>query len=134
MLNRIATKAFSTTAQRALQFLEPINVTDLVSANGSDGERWLQSVEVGCERIEKADPRITSAKIQGALAHMSSKDKSDPHKVVTIAILTVKGNRVGTAHFHLDGSFKFFPSRYGKDGGFAENLRNAGITVEEGGQ
>ncbi|KAK2765390.1 hypothetical protein FQN54_008236 [Arachnomyces sp. PD_36] len=133
MINHMATKAFSTSAQRAIKFLDPTKVTDLVHANGPDGTQWTESVKHGCDKMELADGRITSAKIQGALAHISSKDRTDPMKVITVAILTATGNRVGSAHFHIDGSFKFFPSRYGRDGGYAENLRKAGITVEEAG-
>ncbi|KAL7354031.1 hypothetical protein ACKS0A_05034 [Histoplasma ohiense] len=49
-----------------------------------------------------------------------------------VVLLTSTGTSVGSVHFHLDGPFKFFPSRAGKLGGFAYNLQKAGLVVEEG--
>ncbi|EDN09781.1 hypothetical protein I7I51_02200 [Histoplasma capsulatum] len=107
-MNRVAARGFHATAQRVLQYSGSVNLGDVISTN-ADGTEW------------------------GARAHRSSKDRNDSKDVITVALLTATGTRVGSAHFHLDGSFKFFPSRAGKLGGFADNLQKAGLVVEEGG-
>ncbi|EQL29134.1 hypothetical protein BDBG_03990 [Blastomyces gilchristii SLH14081] len=131
-MNRVAARGLHATAQRVLQYSGSVNLGDVISTN-ADGAEWSDSVDSGCNMIEKADPRIKQAHIQGARAHRSSKDRNDSKDVITVALLTATGTRVGSAHFHLDGSFKFFPSRAGKLGGFADNLQKAGLVVEEGG-
>ncbi|PWY95975.1 hypothetical protein BO94DRAFT_620324 [Aspergillus sclerotioniger CBS 115572] len=67
--------------------------------------------QIGAELMQ--NPRIVAADIQGAKAHISSKDTSDPEEVITVGLQTQGGLRVGTLHIHLSGSFKFFASRAG---------------------
>ncbi|EGC48789.1 conserved hypothetical protein [Histoplasma capsulatum var. duboisii H88] len=112
-MNRVATRGFHATAQRVLQYSGSVNLGDVILTN-ADGAEWSDSVD------------------RGARAHRSSKDRNDSKDVITVVLLTSTGTRVGSAHFHLDGSFKFFPSRAGKLGGFADNLKKAGLVVEEG--
>ncbi|KAK2810199.1 hypothetical protein FQN50_003169 [Emmonsiellopsis sp. PD_5] len=63
----------------------------------------------------------------GSYAHLSSKDRSDKQKVITVGLQTHAGTRVGSLHVHIDGTFKFFPSRAGKDGGYGANIAAAAI-------
>lgn len=46
---------------------------------------------------------------------------------VTLGLLTAAGTRIGSVHIHLDGTFKFFASRAGRQGGYAANIVKAGI-------
>lgn len=46
--------------------------------------------------------------------------------MVTAGVHTVN-TRVGTLHVHGDGTFKFFPSRDGRNGKFDVNIREAQI-------
>lgn len=70
---------------------------------------------------------IINVSFTGGRAHQSHKDPSDKQDVVTVGLLTTKGTSVGSIHVHLDGTWKYFPSRLGKQNGFAENIRKAGI-------
>ena len=45
---------------------------------------------------------------------MSSKDKTDNQKVVTVGYYTQKGTRYCSIHAHEDGTWKEFFSRAGK--------------------
>lgn len=44
-----------------------------------------------------------------------------------MGLQTDSGTRVGSIHVHLDGTWKFFASRAGKEGGFAANIHKANI-------
>ncbi|PGH07919.1 hypothetical protein AJ79_06127 [Helicocarpus griseus UAMH5409] len=77
--------------------------------------------------VEKADPRIKAANIQGSRAHPSSKDRDDKQDSITVGLETHSGTRIGSLHIHLDGTFKFFPSRAGRQGGYDANIVRAGI-------
>lgn len=61
------------------------------------------------------------------MAHLSSKDRNDPNDVITMGVQTQSGTRVGTVHVHVDGTWKFFASRIGRDGGYAANIQKANI-------
>lgn len=61
------------------------------------------------------------------MAHISSKDKDDPKEVITVGLQTKSGTRVGSVHLHVDGTWKFFPSRAGREGGYAANIQKANL-------
>ncbi|QSS54389.1 hypothetical protein I7I53_01916 [Histoplasma capsulatum var. duboisii H88] len=63
-MNRVATRGFHATAQRVLQYSGSVNLGDVILTN-ADGAEWSDSVDSGCNMIEKADPRIKQAQIQG---------------------------------------------------------------------
>ncbi|EFR04872.1 hypothetical protein MGYG_07875 [Nannizzia gypsea CBS 118893] len=96
-------------------------------SNGTDGGQWSAVTDSVCNEIEKADPRIVAANIQGSRAHVSSKDRSDNQNVITVGLETHTGTRIGSLHVHLDGTFKFFPSSAGKEGGYGSKIASAGI-------
>ncbi|KAE8139208.1 hypothetical protein BDV38DRAFT_281373 [Aspergillus pseudotamarii] len=100
---------------------------ELVASNGSDGPTWSQATDTVCNAVERADPRVTVADIQGSRAHESSKDRDDKEKVITVGLQTNSGTRIGSLHVHLDGTFKFFASRAGREGGYAEKIAQANI-------
>lgn len=64
---------------------------------------------------------------RGSVAHRSSKDKNDQQKVLTLGLKTNNGTQVGSVHVHMDGSFKLFPNRAGREGGYAANIVKANI-------
>ncbi|GKZ23614.1 hypothetical protein AbraIFM66951_009889 [Aspergillus brasiliensis] len=125
-MSRNIIRSFQTSSAAAIQHIGA-ELSQLRSLNGPDGERWSVSTRTVCEAVERADPRITVADIQGAKAHLSSKDRSDPEQVITVGLKTQGGVRVGTLHVHLSGSFKFFPSRAGREGGYDHNIAQANI-------
>lgn len=47
--------------------------------------------------------------------------------MISLSVETKLGTRVGGVHVHLDGTFKFFPSREGKQGGYWANIKKAKI-------
>lgn len=61
------------------------------------------------------------------MAHKSSKDKDDTQDVITVGLQTKSGTRIGAVHIHLDGSWKFFASRAGREGGYAANIQKANL-------
>lgn len=61
------------------------------------------------------------------MAHMSSKDKDDPKEVITVGLQTNSGTRVGSVHLHVDGTWKFFASRAGREGGYAAKIQKANL-------
>jgi hypothetical protein len=67
---------------------------------------------------------------------MSSRDKSDRRLVITAGLQTNAGTRIGTLHIHLNGIFKFFASRFGKENGYQAIIAQAKIpgytAAEEG--
>ena len=44
-----------------------------------------------------------------------------------MGLKTDTGLRVGTLHIHLNGTFKFFASRAGKEGGYGAKIAQANI-------
>ncbi|RAL00800.1 uncharacterized protein BO80DRAFT_425211 [Aspergillus ibericus CBS 121593] len=125
-MSRNVVRAFQTSTAAAIQYIGA-DMMQITSINGPNGARWLQSTRNICDAVERADPRIVFADIQGAKAHISSKDRTDLEEVITVGLQTQGGLRVGTLHVHLNGSFKFFPSRAGREGGFGTRLAQANI-------
>ncbi|GLA41061.1 hypothetical protein AnigIFM63309_008905 [Aspergillus niger] len=125
-MSRNIIRSFQTSTAAAIQHIGA-ELSQVSSLNGPDGERWTDSTRNVCEAVERADPRIAVADIQGAKAHVSSKDRSDPEQVITVGLKTQGGVRVGTLHVHLGGSFKFFPSRAGREGGYDHKIAQANI-------
>ncbi|KAK2752872.1 hypothetical protein FQN54_008025 [Arachnomyces sp. PD_36] len=125
-MSRNITRGFQSTARTLIQFAGA-GLQDIAVSNGPAGNIWEGMTKRVCDAIEKADPRIKVANVQGALAHRSSKDRNDKQDVITVGLTTSAGTRVGSVHVHLDGSFKFFPSRAGRDGGYDKNILRASI-------
>lgn len=74
---------------------------------------------------------------RGSKAHFSSKDRDDKQEVITVGLQTNAGTRIGSLHVHLSGTFKFFPSRAGREGGYYKNIAQANIPghiPEDGGE
>ncbi|OJD10174.1 hypothetical protein AJ78_08704 [Emergomyces pasteurianus Ep9510] len=127
-MNSFGARAFGTSAYRSMT-LRGSGFEAMLHQNGPDGGHWQLMVKRITDDIEKADPRIKVADIQGARAHKSSNDPKDPFPVITIGLLTTENSkdRIGSIHVHFDGTFKFFPSRKGDLGKYLEQIRKAGI-------
>ncbi|QSS49782.1 hypothetical protein I7I53_10231 [Histoplasma capsulatum var. duboisii H88] len=110
-MNAFGARAFCTSAYRSIT-LRGSGFEAMLHQNGPDGGHWQSMVKQITEDIEKADPRIKVADIQGGRAHKSSNDPKDPFPVITIGLLTTENSkdRIGSIHVHFDGTFKFFPS------------------------
>ncbi|KAI3015120.1 Transcription factor S-II (TFIIS), central domain family protein [Aspergillus niger] len=126
-MSRAFVRGIQTTTRTLMQFAGGVRPSDLISQNGGHGPEWEMAARIVTQAIEKADPRISVTNIQGARAHFSSKDRADKQMVITIGLSTASGTRVGSVHVHMDGSFKFFPSRIGKEGGYDANISRARI-------
>ncbi|OOF97572.1 hypothetical protein ASPCADRAFT_129252 [Aspergillus carbonarius ITEM 5010] len=125
-MSRNVIRAFQTSSAAAIQQIGA-ELALVGNINGPNGARWLESTRNVCDAVERADPRIVTADIQGAKAHISSKDKSDLEEVITVGLQTRGGLRIGTLHVHLNGSFKFFASRAGREGGYGTTIAQANI-------
>ncbi|GIK07237.1 hypothetical protein Aspvir_002895 [Aspergillus viridinutans] len=125
-MSRNITRGFQSASKTLIRYAGA-SLEDLVASNGADGPEWSGSTNSICNAIEKADARITVADIQGSKAHPSSKDREDKQQVITVGLHTNAGTRIGSLHVHQDGTFKFFPSRAGRQGGYADNIARANI-------
>ncbi|KAL1979091.1 hypothetical protein VTN96DRAFT_7026 [Rasamsonia emersonii] len=126
-MSRTFARGLQTTSRALVQFTGTVSPNDILASNGPAGGAWEAATKKVCDAIEKADPRISMANIQGARAHLSSKDRSDRQLVITVGLATNSGTRVGSVHVHVDGTFKFFPSRAGREGGYEDNILRANI-------
>ncbi|GKZ93600.1 hypothetical protein AnigIFM59636_006675 [Aspergillus niger] len=115
-MSRAFVRGIQTTTRTLMQFAGGVRPSDLISQNGGHGPEWEMAARIVTQAIEKADPRISVANIQ-----------ADKQMVITIGLSTASGTRVGSVHVHMDGSFKFFPSRIGKEGGYDANISRARI-------
>ncbi|GKZ65069.1 hypothetical protein AnigIFM60653_007566 [Aspergillus niger] len=115
-MSRAFLRGLQTTTRTLMQFAGGVRPSDLISQNGGNGPEWEMAARIVTQAIEKADPRISVANIQ-----------ADKQMVITIGLSTASGTRVGSVHVHMDGSFKFFPSRIGKEGGYDANISRARI-------
>ncbi|KNG86283.1 hypothetical protein ANOM_005939 [Aspergillus nomiae NRRL 13137] len=77
-MSRNFVRGLQTTTKMLIQFVGGVSPDDILVSNGLTGPAWERSARRVTDAIEKADPRIIIAIIQGARAHFSSKDKSDP--------------------------------------------------------
>ncbi|EHA19765.1 hypothetical protein ASPNIDRAFT_39193 [Aspergillus niger ATCC 1015] len=115
-MSRAFVRGIQTTTRTLMQFAGGVRPSDLISQNGGHGPEWEMAARIVTQAIEKADPRISVTNIQ-----------ADKQMVITIGLSTASGTRVGSVHVHMDGSFKFFPSRIGKEGGYDANISRARI-------
>ncbi|GAB1196236.1 hypothetical protein APSETT444_005504 [Aspergillus pseudonomiae] len=105
-----------------IQFVDGVSPDDILVSNGLTGPAWERSARRVTDAIEKA-------LLRGARAHFSSKDKSDHEMVITIGLATTAGMQIGSVHVHVNGTFKFFPSLAGRQGGYDANIARAQIEV-----
>ncbi|KAM5463192.1 hypothetical protein MauCBS54593_007602 [Microsporum audouinii] len=109
---------FSSTASRKLlKLLGKVTLEDVKKVNGADGINWVSSVGVVRDAVETQYPIVTNYQIQGAKAHKSSSDPSDPENVLTLGFFSQNGTRILSGHVHLSGTFKLAESRAGKKKG-----------------
>ncbi|PYI11026.1 hypothetical protein BO78DRAFT_161085 [Aspergillus sclerotiicarbonarius CBS 121057] len=125
-MSRNIVRAFQTSSAAYIRHIGA-SLDQVTNINGPDGLDWSKTTQNVCDAVEKADNRIVIADIQGAKAHVSSKDRTDLEQVITVGLQTDAGLRVGTLHIHLNGSFKFFASRAGREGGYGTKIAQAGI-------
>ncbi|KAI9929664.1 hypothetical protein ASPWEDRAFT_172672 [Aspergillus wentii DTO 134E9] len=125
-MSRNVTRGFSSASKTLINYIGT-PVEQIAASNKGDGEDWKSSATTACNSIEIAEPRITQAELQGSVAHYSSKDKSDRQKVLTVGLKTNNGTQVGAIHVHVDGTWKLFPNRAGREGGYAANIAKANI-------
>ncbi|KAE8400350.1 hypothetical protein BDV37DRAFT_209628 [Aspergillus pseudonomiae] len=125
-MSRNITRGFQTASSTFIRYAGS-QLEELVTTNGPDGPAWSHMTDTVCHEIEKADSRITVADIQGSRAHKSSKDREDKENVITVGLQTNSGTRIGSLHVHLNGTFKFFASRAGREGGYADKIAQANI-------
>ncbi|EEQ28142.1 hypothetical protein McanMca71_006985 [Microsporum canis] len=97
--------------------MNSVTPQDVESKNGVNGPQWVSSIYDTRDHVESEYPAVTGYNIQGALAHKSSKDPSDPHDVITLGFFSQNGTRFLSGHVHLDGSFKLAESRSGRGKG-----------------
>ncbi|KAI2794150.1 hypothetical protein POX_a00740 [Penicillium oxalicum] len=123
----------SSTGRKLLILLGKVTLEDVRSTNGPKGDQWVSSVTKIRDDVETqasatnisyvhlADrQQYTTAagyEIQGAKAHKSSKDPSDPDDVLTIAFYSQNGTRLLSGHIHENGTYKLAESRAGKGKG-----------------
>ncbi|KAE8157068.1 hypothetical protein BDV40DRAFT_305494 [Aspergillus tamarii] len=125
-MSRNIARRFQTASSSMIHYLGT-PVDEILTSNGESGSQWQSSTTTTCDLIEKAEPRITQAELQGSVAHFSSKDRGDRQKVLTVGLKTSNGTQVGAIHVHVDGTWKLFPNRAGREGGYAANIHKANI-------
>ncbi|OGM44086.1 hypothetical protein ABOM_007278 [Aspergillus bombycis] len=113
-MSRNFVRGLQTTTRMLMQFVGGVTADDILVSNGVTGAAWEQSARRVTDTIEKADPRITVARIEGARAHYSPKDKKDHEMVVTRGLATAAGMQVGSVQVHVNSTFQFFPSLAGR--------------------
>ncbi|KAG5760586.1 hypothetical protein H9Q72_011301 [Fusarium xylarioides] len=108
-------RQISTSACRQiLQLLSRVSIDDVKAVNGDKGSKWADSVTGTASAVEEQYPTVTGYEIQGAKAHKSSRDPTDPDDVITLAFYSVNGTRLLSGHVHENGSYKLAESRMGK--------------------
>ncbi|GIJ99640.1 hypothetical protein Aspvir_003641 [Aspergillus viridinutans] len=109
---------FSSTAKRhILSLIGKVTIEDVRKTNGSKGDEWVASVQKIRDEVETQYNVVTSYEIQGAKAHKSSKDPTDPDDVITVGFYSQNGTRLLSGHVHADGTYKLTESRAGKGKG-----------------
>ncbi|KAK2754076.1 hypothetical protein FQN54_007245 [Arachnomyces sp. PD_36] len=111
-MSRVPVRNFQTAATRAINWIGEVSVADVVQVN-NDPE-WEDALASAASKIEEQNPKVVDAKIQGSLAHKSSKDKEEKEKIVTVGFYSAGGTRVMSSHVRRNGSFKSWESRAGK--------------------
>ncbi|RAK93355.1 hypothetical protein BO79DRAFT_284013 [Aspergillus costaricaensis CBS 115574] len=137
-MSRNIIRTFQTSSAAAIQHIGA-ELAQVRSLNGANGNRWTELDANGSQNhfcgylVSDLVPLLSHCRSQtkiscrGAKAHVSSKDRSDPEQVITVGLKTQGGVRVGTLHVHLSGSFKSFPSRAGREGGYDHKIAQANI-------
>ncbi|KAL4780117.1 hypothetical protein BJX76DRAFT_351233 [Aspergillus varians] len=111
-MSRVPVRGFQTASTRAINWIGNVSVADVVKMN-NDPE-WETALASAASRVEAQNPKVVDAKIQGALAHESAKDKEEKEKIVTVGFYSVGGTRLLSSHIRQNGSFKSWESRAGK--------------------
>ncbi|OJJ42025.1 hypothetical protein ASPZODRAFT_126217 [Penicilliopsis zonata CBS 506.65] len=111
-MNRVPARGFQTAATRAVNWIGNVSVSDVVQMN-NDTE-WENALASAASKVEAQNPKVVDAKIQGALAHTSAKDKEEKEKIVTVGFYSAGGTRLLSSHVRRDGSYKSWESRAGK--------------------
>ncbi|KAB8253551.1 hypothetical protein BDV32DRAFT_156041 [Aspergillus pseudonomiae] len=99
------------TSARLFEITGKISVEDVAKKSG---QGWKTGINKAVPGLRSRYPRAKTAEFNGDQSHKSSKDPSDPKDVVTLAMFSERGTRLGSAHIHEDGTFNDFPSRAGK--------------------
>ncbi|PYH99826.1 hypothetical protein BO71DRAFT_394047 [Aspergillus ellipticus CBS 707.79] len=107
----------STTKRSILNLLGRVTEEDVRKTNGSSGSQWVSSLQKLKDDVESQYDSVTGYEIQGAKAHKSSKDPSDPDDVITIGFYSQNGTRLLSGHVHENGTYKLAESRAGKGKG-----------------
>ncbi|OQE14625.1 hypothetical protein PENSTE_c034G08223 [Penicillium steckii] len=125
-MSRNIARTFHSATRALIQFVgSPLE--DVFVMNGSNGMEWRNSLQTVCTAVEKADSRIMVADVEGAVAHISSKDTHDPEHVITVGLKIQSGTRICSLHVHLDDTWSFFLSRAGREGGHSANIEKANL-------
>ncbi|OQD62209.1 hypothetical protein PENPOL_c013G09229 [Penicillium polonicum] len=125
-MNRKSMRNYQPTKRRLIQFIgSPLE--DVVTKNGTNGERWRDTIEAVCNSIKKADRKIVFANILGANAHLSSTDKDDMQEVISVSLLNKSGTSVSAIHLHLDGTWKLFTRGHGIKARHAAKIDRANL-------
>ncbi|KAB8213321.1 hypothetical protein BDV33DRAFT_66986 [Aspergillus novoparasiticus] len=111
-MNRATARGFHTASTRAINWIGNVSVADVVKMN--DDSEWENALADAASKVEAQNPKVADAKIQGALAHKSSKDPDEKEKIVTVGFYSVGGTRLLSSHVRRDGSYKSWESRAGK--------------------
>ncbi|PYH94470.1 hypothetical protein BO71DRAFT_398840 [Aspergillus ellipticus CBS 707.79] len=111
-MSRVPVRGSQTAASRAVNWIGDVSVADVVRMN-NDSE-WENALASAASGAEQQNSKVVNAKIQGALAHESSKDKEEKEKIVTVGFYSVGGTRLLSSHVRRDGSYKSWESRAGK--------------------
>ncbi|GFN17000.1 hypothetical protein BO85DRAFT_451551 [Aspergillus piperis CBS 112811] len=88
--------------------------TSLETLSAKAGVAYSYTVDFAGTSIKRRYPRVVEGRIQGTTPHLSSKDKADGQKVVTVGFHARNGTRYLSIHAHGDGTWKEFLSRAGK--------------------
>ncbi|KAE8400565.1 hypothetical protein BDV37DRAFT_286569 [Aspergillus pseudonomiae] len=113
-----AVRNLSSTAGRGiLKRIGKVDIEDVRRMNGVEGDKWVTSVNKVRDDIEAQYDGVKEYEIQGARAHKSSKDPTDPDDVITIAFYSQNGTRQLSGHVHVDGTYNIAESRAGKGKG-----------------
>ncbi|KAF4230466.1 hypothetical protein CNMCM8980_002689 [Aspergillus fumigatiaffinis] len=111
-MSRVPVRGFQTASKQAINWIGNVTVTDVVQMNNDP--QWENALTSAAANVEAQNPKVVDAKIQGALAHPSSRDKEEKEKIVTVGFYSARGTRLLSSHIRRDGSYKSWESRAGK--------------------
>ncbi|KAB8270695.1 hypothetical protein BDV30DRAFT_161825 [Aspergillus minisclerotigenes] len=84
---------------RLFEIAGKIGVEDVVKKSGAG---WKDGISTALPALRSKYPRAETTEFNGDKAHKSPKDPSDPKEVVTLAMFSERGTRLGSAHIHED--------------------------------